>query len=415
MYRQIVASLSVAICASLLTACPDDGRNDGDVGGDTAADTAAEDTSAEDTGGGGEDTSGSEDTSAEDSGSTDTASDDTGSEDTGSSADDTAEADADGGSGASLCDKVELGANGDLKGTRLFPDDSYWNESVEDAPVDPNSDAIIASMGADTGLHADFGCCWNGGPFGIPYTVVDDATDEVPISFQYADESDPGPYPIPPDAPIEGGEDASGDRHVLALDCAERKLYELFAAYPKDSGDGWEAGSGAVWDLDENPVRANYCTSADAAGLPILPGLVRYDEAEEGEIDHALRFTVADTRQAYVRPPASHWASDKTDANLPPLGMRVRLKDDAALSADGVDVSSFSPRIQAIVEAMQTYGMILADNGSDWYVSGMPHEEWSDDSLVNELGQIKGRHFEVIEMENVVDDRSVGSGTCDLE
>ena len=409
MYRQVVASICVAVGVSLFTACPDGGTNDGDAGSDTGADTAAEDTSPEDTGGSTEDTGGSDDTSAEDSGSEDTSADDT-----GSSSGDTVEADGDGGSESSWCEEVELGANGDLNGTRLFPDDSYWNKSVEDAPVDPNSDDLIASMGADTGLHADFGCCWDGGPFGIPYTVVDDATDEVPISFRYADESDPGPYPIPPDAPIEGGEDATGDRHVLALDCAERKLYELFDAHPKDGG-GWDAGSGAVWDLDEDPVRAAYCTSADAAGLPVLPGLVRYDEAEEGEIDHALRFTVADTRKAFVRPPASHWASDQTSEDLPPLGMRVRLKDDAALSADGVDVSSFSPRIQAIVEAMQTYGMILADNGSDWYVSGMPHAEWSDDNLVNQLGQIKGRHFEVIEMENVVDDRSVGSGSCDLE
>ena len=313
---------------------------------------------------------------------------------------------------ASLCDRVSLGPNADLGGEPLFPQDSYWNQPIDDAPVDPNSDAIIASMGADTGLHTDFGCCW-GGPFGIPYVVVDETTPEVPVSFQYADESDPGPYPVPPNAPIEGGEDATGDRHVLVVDCAEEKLYELFAAEPQSDGS-WQAGSGAVWDLGKNPVRSIYCTSADAAGLPVLPGLVRYDEVEAGTINHALRFTVSQTRKAFVRPPASHWASGDTSEDLPPMGMRVRLKTDAELASAGIDVSSFSEQSRVIVRTMQTYGMILADNGSDWYVSGMPHQQWSDSDLVAELGQIEGRHFEVIEMENVVVDYSVGPGQCDL-
>ena len=321
--------------------------------------------------------------------------------------------DAGGGTaGSNLCERVGLGNNADLGGENLFPADSYWNRKVENAPVDPNSDAIIDSIGANTGLHPDFGCCYMG-TFGIPYTVVDESTPEVPVSFRYADESDPGPYPIPPDAPIEGGEEATGDRHVLVLDCAERKLYEIFDAH-KQSDGSWQAGSGTIWDLDEEPVREPYCTSADAAGLPLLPGLARYDEASAGKIDHALRFTVEETRKAFVRPPASHWASDKTSSDLPPMGMRVRLKSDADLKADGVDPSQFHPQVAAVVDALQTYGMILADNGSDWYVSGMPHRKWNDGKLVGQLEQIKGKHFEVVEMKNVVDDRSVGSGSCQL-
>lgn len=334
--------------------------------------------------------------------------------DTGSTTSDTPSADDTGDSGsASLCDRVKLGDNADLGDVQLFPQGNYWNKSVENAPVDPNSDALIKSMGADTGLHPDFGCCWMNDTFGIPYTVVDGSTSDVPVSFRYADESDPGPYPIPKGAPIEGGKNATGDRHVLVLDCADRKLYEIFDAHPQNDGS-WMAGSGSVWNLDESPVREAYCTSADAAGLPILPGLARYQEAAAGKIDHALRFTVADTRKAFVRPPASHWASSKTDTNLPPLGMRVRLKSDAELKAAGVNVQSFHPQVRAIVDALQTYGMILADNGSDWYVSGAPHSKWKDGKLVGQLGEIKGKHFEVIEMDNVIDDRSLGSGSCKL-
>lgn len=315
--------------------------------------------------------------------------------------------------GSTLCDRVDLGPNADLHGERLFPENSYWNQPVTDAAVDPNSDAIIASIGADTGLHPDFGCCWNG-PFGIPYTVVDGSTPDVPVSFDYADESDPGPYPIPADAPIEGGADATGDRHVLVIDCADELVYETFASHPQSDGS-WQAGSGAVWDLQKEPIRAPYCTSADAAGLPILPGLVRYDEVATGEIRHALRFTVSHSRAAFLRPPASHWASSDTSADLPPMGMRVRLKSDAQLAADGVDVSSFSEQTRAIIRAMQTYGMIVADNGSDWYVSGAPSQMWDDDALVGELRQIKGRHFEVLQMDGLVDDYSVGPGECQLD
>ena len=184
---------------------------------------------------------------------------------------------------------------------------------------------------------------------------------KVPVSFDYADKSDPGPYPIPSDAPIEGGPSSDGDRHVLVLDVDHQVLYELYAAYPQSDGS-WQAGSGAVFDLGSNALRPAGWTSADAAGLPILPGLVRYDEAvTDGVIDHALRFTVARTQKAYIYP-ATHYASDSTDPDLPPMGLRVRLKA-------GFDISGFSPEVQVILQALKTYGMMVADNGSDWYVS----------------------------------------------
>ena len=204
---------------------------------------------------------------------------------------------------------VTPGPNANLGGARLMPDDSPWNADISGAEVDPKSDAIIARIGKDTSLHADFGGDWEGVPIGIPYVVVDKTEKKVPVAFDIAEESDAGPYPIPPDAPIEGGPDGDGDRHVLVLDRDSLTLYELFDAYPDGAG-GWKAGSGAKWDLEQNQVRPDGWTSADAAGLPILPGLARYDEAvETGEIKHALRFTLSKTRRAYV-PPASHWASE---------------------------------------------------------------------------------------------------------
>jgi hypothetical protein len=211
----------------------------------------------------------------------------------------------------------------------------------------------------------------------------------VAVRFAYADESDPGPYPIPSDAPIEGGPGSSGDRHVLLLDRDTWRLYELFAAYPE--GDGWRAGSGAVFDLNANTLRPAGWTSADAAGLPILPGLVRYDEAVElGAIRHALRFTCRRTRRAYLAP-ARHYASSIRDPNVPPMGMRVRLKA-------GFDLSPFPPVVQVILEAMKTYGMFVADNGSDWYVSGAPDPRWDDAALAT-LRRVPGRNFEVVRMD----------------
>ncbi len=287
-----------------------------------------------------------------------------------------------------------LGPGVSLGGRRPLPDDNPWNTAVDLMPVDSNSDALIASIGLDQAFHPDFGANWNGGPFGIPYIVVDSNTALVPVSFQYDDESDPGPYPIPPNAPIEGGKTSSGDRHILVVDRDNWMLYELFAAYKK--GSGWKAGSGAVFDLSSNLLRPAGWTSADAAGLPIFPGLVRYDEvAELGEIRHALRFTASQTRRAYVAP-ARHYASDLTDPDLPPMGMRVRLKA-------GFNQAGYPPQAQVILTALKTYGMILADNGSDWYLSGTPDARWDDDQL-NALKQLRGNDFEVIQMGPVTTD-----------
>lgn len=275
-----------------------------------------------------------------------------------------------------------------LEGVSIFPPDNPWNLRVDGEPVDPNSDALLASIGLDTGLHPDFGANWNGGPFGIPFVVVSGTQPRVPVEFEYADESDPGPYPIPPDAPIEGGASSSGDRHIIVVDRDAGMLYELFAAYPE--GDGWRAGSGAVFDLSSNALRPAGWTSADAAGLPILPGLARYDEAVSAEgIRHALRFTASRTRRGYVSP-ARHYASSSTDPDLPPMGMRVRLKAS-------VDISGFPPQARAVLSALKTYGMILADNGSNWYISGAPDSRWSDDDL-RALGQVTGSDFEVVQM-----------------
>ena len=279
-----------------------------------------------------------------------------------------------------------------LAGVSIFPADNAWNTSVDTAAVDPASDALIASIGTDSHLHPDFGADWNGGPFGIPYVVVHASQPRVPVTFTFADESDPGPYPIPPDAPIEGGSTASGDRHVIVVDQDAHRLYELFDAHP--AGAGWTAGSGAVFDLASNAPRPAGWTSADAAGLPILPGLVRYDEVvEQGEIRHALRFTVSRTRRGYVAP-ARHFASSNASASLPPMGMRVRLKA-------GFDLSGYPASARVILLALRKYGMIVADNGSNWYISGAPDPRWSDAEL-NSLKNLTGGDFEVVKMGPVV-------------
>lgn len=202
----------------------------------------------------------------------------------------------------------------------------------------------------------------------------------------YGDESDPGPYPIPLNAPIEGGPNRDGDRHVVVVDKDNQYLYELYNAHPTD--DGWRASNGAKWDLKSNALRTKYWTSADAAGLPIFPGLARYDEASAGEINHALRFTVRQTQKGFIAP-ATHYASSSTDTNLPPMGLRLRLRDD-------FDISGYSPTNQAILRAMKKYGMIVADNGSDLYVSGAPDPKWDDDDL-RKLSKLKGSDFEVVD------------------
>ncbi len=266
----------------------------------------------------------------------------------------------------------------------IFPADNAWNRDVSADPIDALSDLYLASMGLDGGLHPDFGSFAG---YGIPYVVVGAAQPRVPVAFEYADESDPGPYPIPPDAPVEGGPSSTGDRHVIVLDAARHELYELFAAFPLPGG-AWRAGSGARWSLDSNALRPAGWTSADAAGLPIFPGLVRADEVlERKEIRHALRFTAPNTQRAYV-PPARHAASSSTDPGLPPMGLRVRLRAS-------FDVSGFAPECQVILRALQRYGMILADNGSAWFVSGASDPRFDDDAL-HELGNVKGRDFEVV-------------------
>lgn len=274
----------------------------------------------------------------------------------------------------------------------LFPADNIWNAPIDHLPVHPLSDAYIDTIGRSETFHPDFGSgIWppeDGGPIGIPYVIVPDDQPKVPIDFYYPDDSDPGPYPIPPDAPIEGGPDSEGDRHILIVQEGTCLLYEIFDAHPRPDG-GWDAGSGAIFDLRSNALRPAGWTSADAAGLPILPGLVRYDEVAAGEITHALRFTAPETQRAFVWP-ARHFASDLTDARYPPMGQRFRLRAD-------YDLSSFDPQIQIILRAMQRYGIILADNGSPWYVSGVPDERWDND-LLHQLDRLTGDDFEAVDV-----------------
>jgi uncharacterized membrane protein YgcG len=287
-----------------------------------------------------------------------------------------------------------------LEGCPVFPENNIWNTSVADLPLDPQSSTFINTIGPTQGLHPDFGSgTWNGGPIGIPYNVVDGSQTEVNISFEYTDESDPGPYPIPPNALIEGGSQSAGDRHVLVLDRDSCILYELFSAYPQQNGT-WQTGSGAVYDLNSNALRPAGWTSADAAGLPILPGLVRYDEVAAGEIRHALRFTAPQTRSDYVWP-ARHEASSLTGAQIPPMGQRFRLKA-------GFDISRFSAPVRVILQAMKTYGLILADNGSAWYISGAPDSRWDNDMLVSELAQVKGSDFEAVDVSPLMVDPDSG-------
>jgi hypothetical protein len=274
-----------------------------------------------------------------------------------------------------------------VAGCPTFPADSIWNTRVDHLPVHAMSASYMASIGTSRGVHPDFGTVFNGAPNGIPFTTVPGSQQRVPVSFDFADESDPGPYPIPPDAPIEGGPSSTGDRHVLVVEREHCVLYELFDAHPQSDGS-WTAGSGAVFPLTSNALRPSGWTSADAAGLPILAGLVRFDEVSAGHIDHALRFTASTTQRAFVWP-ARHFASTNTSPSVPPMGTRLRLKSS-------VDISGFSAANQVILRALQTYGMILADNGSSLFVSGAPDSRWNDDDL-HQLGQIVGANFEVVD------------------
>ena len=251
---------------------------------------------------------------------------------------------------------------------------------------------ILSSIGLTTGLHPDFGTFFEGAPIGIPYVVVSRDQPKRAVTFDYQDESDTGPYPIPDSPPIEGGENSTGDRHVIMLDRDNWRLYELFDV--RKSAGAWRAGSGAVFDLASNDVRPAGFTSADAAGLPIFPGLVRYDEVvERGEISHALRFTVQRSRRAYVYP-ARHYASSNSSSALPPMGMRVRLKG-------AFNTAGFPAEVRVILEALKRYGMFVADNGSNWFISGAPDARWNDDAL-STIRQVKGGDFEVVKMSGVV-------------
>jgi hypothetical protein len=274
-------------------------------------------------------------------------------------------------------------------GCTVFPANNPWNQRVDKLPVAANSDRIVRSIGVSEGMHADFGSgLYNGGPIGIPYTTVGKGQKKVNVKFGYSSESDKGPYPIPKNAPIEGGRGSGGDRHVIVVDRAACKLYELYAAYPVNGGTSWRAGSGAIWSLRSNHLRPRNWTSADAAGLPILPGLARYPEVKGGAINHALRFTVSRTRNTYVYP-ARHQASSNSSPDLPPMGLRLRLKA-------GFPVSRYPRQSRIVLRALQRYGMIVADNGSDWYVSGAPSKGWNNDDL-HRLGAVTGGNFEVVD------------------
>jgi hypothetical protein len=260
----------------------------------------------------------------------------------------------------------------------VFPASNVWNRDISHLPVAANSRQLIGSIGLDTGLHPDFG---SDPSYGIPYAFVSGGQRKMWVRFDYADESNAGPYPIPPHPPIE----RSGDRHLLVVDRDDCRLYELYDL--QRAGSGWHAGSGAIWNLRSNALRPDGWTSADAAGLPIFPGLVRYDEVRAGLIAHALRFTAPHTRSSHIYP-ARHDAGDGNDSSLPPMGLRVRLKAS-------VSINSFSKSDQVILRALKRYGLILADNGSPWFITGAPDPHWNDDDL-HRLDRITGADFEVV-------------------
>lgn len=272
-------------------------------------------------------------------------------------------------------------------GCQVLPPNNIWNTPVDTLPVLSNSGSMVSTIGASTGFHADFGAgTWNGGPIGIPFITVPGTQTKYPATFYYASESDAGPYAIPLNAPIEGGSNATGDRHAIALDVDHCVLYELYNAFPQSSS--WSADSGAIFDLTSNALRPATWTSADAAGLPIMPGLVTYDEVQSGEIRHAIRFTAPQTRRDYVWP-ARHYASSLTGTQYPRMGERFRLKA-------GFDITAYPPDLQVILRAMKKYGIMLADNGSAWFISGKPDARWNDSNL-HMLGQLAGSNFEAVD------------------
>jgi hypothetical protein len=308
-----------------------------------------------------------------------------------------------GGNPPSACSAISVGQGGSLNGFLPFPADNLWNQNIASAPVDPNSAAIINYIGASDPVQPDFGSGeYNGSSIGIPYIVVDSSQAPVAINFTaYASESDPGPMPVPASAPIEGYPNpGSGDRHVLVLDNSNCWLYELYSSYPQTDGS-WNAASAAVWDLQNDEQRPLTWTSADAAGLSVFAGLARYDEVASGAIKHALRFTLQNSRAAFV-PPASHWAATTTNASAAPMGMRLRLKSS-------FDISGFSATNQVILTVLQKYGMIMADNGSNMYISGAPDDRWDNDDLHN-LDQVTAADFEVVQMNPIYTQSNLPTG-----
>ena len=274
-----------------------------------------------------------------------------------------------------------------IGGCPVLPADNIWNTPVDTLPVLANSSTMVNTIGASRGLHADFGAgMWDGGPIGIPFVTVPGTQTKYPATFLYSDESDPGPYAVPLNAPIEGGPNATGDRHAIAIDTANCVLYELYRAFP--GANAWSADSGAIYDLRSNALRPQTWTSADAAGLPIAPGLVTVDEVLSGEIRHAIRFTVPQSRREFVWP-ARHYASSLTGTQYPRMGERFRLKAS-------FDISPYPADVQVILRAMKKYGIILADNGSAWYISGKPDPRWNDDNL-HTLSQLLGLNFEAVD------------------
>jgi len=304
-----------------------------------------------------------------------------------------------GSSGNLACSVMTVSQTASLGGFVPFSSSSLWNTDISSAPVDPNSSTIISNWVGTVNLHPD----WGTDPtYGIPYVVVNGGQSLVNINLgAYPDESDPGPMPVPPTAPVEGGSSSTGDRHVLVLNNANCFLYELYNASPNSDGS-WNADSTAVWDLLGNEQRPYTWTSADAAGLPIFPGLVRYDEVAAGKIQHAFRFTLPKTSAAFT-PPASHWAATSSDPTAPPMGMRLRLKSS-------YDISGFSAQMQVILTAMQHYGLILADNGSSLFVTGVSDSRWGSD--LDSLKTVPGSAFELVQMNPVYTNANIPTGSA---
>ena len=303
------------------------------------------------------------------------------------------------------CSGISVGQGGSLNGFLPFPADNLWNQNIANAPVDPNSAAIINFIGGTDPVHPDFGSGqFDGSIIGIPYFVVGASQAPVTINLtDFADESDPGPMPVPANALVEGDPNpGDGDRHTLVVDNNSCWLYELYNAVPQGDGS-WSAASTAVWDLTADGQRPLTWTSADAAGLSVFAGLARYDEVAAGQIQHALRITLQNSRAAFV-PPASHWAANSTNANAAPMGMRLRLKSS-------FNISGFSAANQVILKALQQYGAIMADNGSNMFISGAPDDRWNNDDLHN-LDQVTAADFEVVKMGTVYTQSNLPTGSA---